>query len=62
MCTGGVPKDDVEITVEKVPSVPPTPPESDLQEHGVSPQEKQALLMIQELIRRRLGESSTTEN
>ena len=46
---------------KKVPSIPPSPPESDQQaEHGISEKEKQTLLMFQELIRRRLEGGSVT--
>ncbi len=40
--------------LSKDPSIPPSPPESDQPENGVSQKEREALTMIQELIRRRL--------
>ena len=45
--------------LSKDPSIPPSPPESDQPENGISQKEREALTMIQELIRRRLEGSIT---
>jgi len=45
--------------VTKDPSIPPSPPASDQPEHGISQKEREALTVIQELIRRRLDGSKT---
>ncbi len=56
MCTESVtPK----VKGVKETSIPPSPPESDQPEIGISQKERESLVMIQELIRRRL-EGSTT--
>ncbi|KAI9879463.1 MAG: hypothetical protein M1830_008510 [Pleopsidium flavum] len=45
--------------ITKDPSIPPSPPASDQPEHGISQKERDALMIIQELIRRRLDGSTT---
>lgn len=52
-----------DTTTKRNPSIPPTPPESEQPEGTINEEERQVLLNLQELIRRKLagaGGASTT--